>query len=117
MKLSTTILLFLMAVATYGAKKPEVIPTEEQMRTTYAAGVEKLTALARNPTNLEVDPIEKARFFLKTNKKEEKVEMWIGIFGQNSYGAMIRSTAVCDVWFRGGDILGNKVFCISMPSR
>jgi|ERR1017187_180559 hypothetical protein len=107
--------LFAVVIASAGKKpaKPVVPPTEEQMRNAYAAGVRQLTALAKNPTTLRVDPIEKAWFRLGSSKRGDWVEMWLVFDGQNSFGAMIRSTGMCSLWLHGSDILGNRVTCLS----
>jgi hypothetical protein len=107
------LLAVVMASAGKKPPKPVVPPTEEQMRNAYAAGVQQLTALATNPTTLRVDPIEKGWFGLGSSKRGDWVEMMLVFDGQNSYGAMIRSTARCTIWLRGSDILGNSVSCLS----
>jgi hypothetical protein len=71
-------------------------PTPEQMRDTYELSVERLTITSKYPPSLKVSPIQKSRF-LSLGKKDEETTIvaYIVFDGQNSYGAMIRSTATC----------------------
>lgn len=98
----------LVAVSAFAGKKPAPPlpppPTEAQMREAYAVAVKQLTAMAKNPTTLRLDPIEKAWFKLRGGTPVGLMNMMLVFDGQNSFGAMIRSTAFCDVF-------ADKAFC------
>ncbi|MGB7722295.1 MAG: hypothetical protein WBL65_20510 [Bryobacteraceae bacterium] len=114
--------LLAVVMVSAGKKPPKLVipatpPTEEQMRNTYAASVQILTALATNPMSIRVDPIETAWFELDLSKKGGNVwvEMWVAFYGQNSFGAIIRSTAMCHFYLQGSDAWGHKADCSSGP--
>jgi len=97
-------------------KPPEPFPTNQQMQNAYAASVQQMTVLATNPMSIRVDPIEMAWFRRRSdqNGKRVWVEMWVAFYGQNSYGATIRSTAICEFWLLGSDGLGRTLSCYSV---
>jgi hypothetical protein len=95
-------------------KPPPTPPTEQQMRDAYAASVQQMTALATNPMSIRVDPIEMAWFRRVSSKNGKKVwiEMWVGYYGQNGFGAIIRSTSMCDFWLVGTNGWGRTLSCL-----
>jgi hypothetical protein len=97
-------------------KPPEPFPTNQQMQNAYAASVQQMTVLATNPMSIRVDPIEAAWFRRGSDHKGKRVwiEMWVGLYGQNGFGAIIRSTSVCSFYLLGDDSWGNKVSCYSV---
>ena len=108
--------LFAAAIASAGKKPVPVLPspTEKQMRNAYPAGVRKMIALAKNPTTIRIDPIEKAWF--RVGNAGYVVEMLVVFDAQNSFGSMIRGTAICQILLHGDDVDPSVVLCDSSPS-
>ena len=86
------------------------------MRTAYTTSLKTIAALATNPESIRVDPIEKAWFKMGSSKYGQFVTTMVAFYGQNSYGATIRSTATCSYWIVGAaPITGAKSDCLSSP--
>jgi hypothetical protein len=82
-------------------KRPAVPPTKEQMQKAYNACVQRLTVTATNPESIKVDPIEGAWFKLENDRHGESIGMHVALYGQNGFGATIRSTAICHLYIGG----------------
>src|SRR5579885_3626445 len=72
---------------------PPLRPSEAQMRDVYDLATKRILIMAKYPPSTKIFPIEKSWFeAIGTINNIESVTAYIVFDGQNSYGAMIRTT-------------------------
>ena len=68
------------------------------MRDVYDLATKRILAMAKYPPSTRIFPIEKSWFeAVGTINNIESVKAYIVFDGQNSFGAMLRSTAICSI--------------------